>query len=257
MNIVIMGTGNVATQLGRLIYRSGHKIVQVYGRNLTAAESLAHGLDARAISEVSDIVVDADLYILAVADGAIGSLVEMLPPVKGMLVHTAGSVSMDVLHGKATEYGVLYPLQSLRKESEQIPEIPFLIEANHEKSLGKLQEWASGWSNRVVVVDGMGRQKLHLSAVILNNFVNHLYTLTNDYCKQEDLDFQLLLPLIKETVLRLNGSSPDQFQTGPAMRKDTASMQKHQLLLTGAPDLQEVYQLFSRKITAYYHSAKD
>lgn len=248
MDIVIIGTGNTATVLGRKLKKAGHNILQVFGRNSSEASDLAYELDTESTNYWNVVVKDADLYIIAVSDIAVEEVFRELQLSDKTVVHTAASVPKDVLKGGAKHYGVLYPLQSLKKDAGYLPEIPMIIDASDRKTLNMLDVLAHTISDRVVEADDETRVKLHLAAVMVNNFTNHLYALVEKYCKDEGLDFYLLLPLIRETAARLENISPAKSQTGPASRGDTTTIEKHLQLLEKYPQLQKLYDLFTDSI---------
>ena len=250
MNIVIIGTGNTATVLGRRLRAAGHTILQVFGRDSAAASALAYELDTESTNYYNVVNREADLYLLAVSDGAIREVVGELRLHDRLLVHTAASVSREVLRGHAARYGVFYPLQSLRKETGRQPEIPVIIDAGDEATLRQLEVLGYSISDRVVQAGDEERRRLHLSAVVVNNFVNHLYTLTEAYCRSEGVDFYLLLPLIRETAARLQDVPPAQSQTGPALRGDQQTVEAHLRLLEGYPQLRRIYGLMTESIRA-------
>ena len=157
-------------------------------------------------------------------------------------------MSKNILNGHAAHYGVFYPLQSLKKENPNLPEIPIILDASDAQTLQLLEELAETISDKVTTADDEHRVKLHLAAVFCNNFVNHLYVLMEEYCRKEDLDFSLLIPLIQETAGRLSEIDPSGAQTGPAIRGDSNTIAKHLLLLEGHPHLKELYQFFTRSI---------
>ena len=245
MRVTLVGAGNVATVLGRKILEGGHIIQQVYSRNSEHASSLARELSAEAVNEISDT---ADMYIVAVADEALNNITEWMKPVKGFVVHTAGSVSINVLQNVAPSYGVLWPVQSIRKETAATPFLPLVIDANNAWNRTKLQAFAQSFGDSVTMADDEQRSKLHLAAVVTNNFTNYLLTLTKDYCDREGVDFMTLLPLLNETVARLQFDDPARLQTGPAARGDISTMNKHRELLRNDPKLLEVYEFFSGRI---------
>ncbi len=251
MKIVIIGSGNTATVLGRKLDKAGHVILQVCGRNLEAAKQLASDIGATAITSFDAIRPDADIYIIALSDTAIPEIEKILQFTNQLVVHTAGSVSIDVLENCSENYGVLYPFQTLRKEIEPATEIPFFIDANNEASLQKLMELASSISNHVQIVGDRARQQYHMCAVMVNNFSNFLYLLSEEYCNTHGLDFKNLLPLIEETAHRLQRFSPLEVQTGPAIRKDRDTIQKHLDLLEDAPCLKDIYALLSDHIAQF------
>ena len=250
MKIVIIGTGNTASVLGRKLKGAGHAIIQVYGRDSTAASRLAYELGTESTNYWNVVNRDADLYILAVSDIAIEEILKELRLPDKTLVHTAASVSKEVLRKNSEHFGVFYPLQSLKKESKHLPDIPIIIDASDPETLQELDNLAHSISTRVVEAGDAERVKLHLAAVICNNFVNHLYALAETYCRKEGLDFKLLLPLIRETAERMETMSPSDAQTGPAIRHDTQTMEKHLELLSSNPGLQKIYTLLSESIYA-------
>ncbi|MCC6289457.1 MAG: DUF2520 domain-containing protein [Chitinophagaceae bacterium] len=252
MNVVIIGTGNVATVLGRKIKAAGHTILQVISRNIDHAYALADLLGAGSNNYFSAVRQDADIYIIAVSDDAIPEVAAQLLIDNGIVVHTAGAVSKKVLEKSAHSFGVLYPLQSLSAQKEDIPQIPLLIDGNTDETIIQIEKFALTLSGQVQYADDEMRQKLHVGAVIVNNFTNYLYTLTDEFCKKENINFKLLLPLLTETVQRLQYDEPALLQTGPAKRGDTITIQKQLSILKTYPVLHQLYQEFSRYIIDYY-----
>jgi len=242
MKVVIVGAGNVATVLGKIIKLNGHQIVQVISRNHLNAQILAKELNATFCDSSSAMDKAADLYLLAVSDNALLEIEESFHLNNKLVVHTAGAVSKEVLKNITNNYGVIYPLQSLRKENLNLQEaIPLLIDANNDWAMGALKSFALSISENVSIANDELRLKLHVAAVLVSNFTNHLYCLAQDYCTKEGADFKLLLPLIEETAIRLRKHSPSDMRTGPAFRKDTNTLQKHLQLLTKYPLIHHVY----------------
>jgi predicted short-subunit dehydrogenase-like oxidoreductase (DUF2520 family) len=249
MNIVIIGTGNAATVLGKKFKEAGHHIVQVFGRDASAASKLAYQLDTESTNYWSVIRKNADLYLVAVADDAITEVAKHVHVPGKLVAHTAASVTKDVLKTMSHHYGVFYPLQSLRKDVDELPDIPVFIDASDEATGKKLEQLAQSISQgKVIVADDKERLKLHVAAVIVSNFTNHLYKLAQDYCKKERLDFKLLLPLIEETAQRLKSISPSDAQTGPAIRHDQPTIERHLHLLKKYPHLEKIYELMTESI---------
>ena len=245
MNVVIIGTGNVATVLGKLIVSRGHKIVEVVGRNKVTTVALATMFNSTANTDFSSISELGDIYVIAVVDTAIETIAKQLTLQHKLVVHTAGSVSINVLNNPKNTHGVLWPMQTLRKEMKNIPAIPFVIDANNEATYTTLLAFTKTITSTVFRANDTKRIKLHLTAVLVSNFTNHLYALADDYCHKEALDFKLFLPLIEETGNRIKNNAPKNIQTGPAIRKDEATIGNHVNLLKGHPSLQKLYQLMS------------
>jgi predicted short-subunit dehydrogenase-like oxidoreductase (DUF2520 family) len=241
MRVAIIGSGNVATVLGRLIRSKGHEVVQVMSRTIDHARKLGEELGT-AYTDFSGLPdATADMYIAAVADFAVRDCLPHIQLQDKLVVHTAGSVSKDVLKILSVNYGVLYPLQSLRKEMEFIPDIPFLVDGNSEGVIQYVEAFARTLSPEVQRTGDEDRLKLHVAAVIVSNFTNHLYAIAEDYCQKEKVDFNMLKPLISETANRIKNMSPADVQTGPAVRKDIHTLDKHLRLLVNHPKLRTTY----------------
>lgn len=248
MQVVILGSGNVAHVLGAKLKAAGNFIQQVYSRNLHQASLLADKLYCQPIDDLAKLTSYADLYLLAVSDTAIPVVAAAMPTVSGLVVHTAGSVSMQVLESAAQRYGVLYPLQSLRIEKTDYGDIPFLVNGNTPECGAAIEEIAQTLSSQVVQADDEHRLKLHMTAVVVSSFTNHLYALAEEFCWKENTDFRLLQPLIEETATRMRQYAPAQMQTGPAVRGDEATIYQHLQLLEHYPQLQQVYQQLTQSI---------
>lgn len=248
MRIVLIGSGNVATVLGRKLYRAGHTIAQVLSRDPDHARRLAGELNASAISEPVNLVADADIYLFAISDAGLSDLEQWKFFTPNIAVHTAGSISREVLKSMSKNYGVMYPLQTLRKEIDTINEIPFLIDGSNEATAARIDELASSVSTVVRRAGDEERKKLHLAAVMSNNFSNHLFGLARSFCEKEGVDFSLLYPLILEGAMRIKEHSPLELQTGPAMRNDEQTISTHRTMLQQYPQLLKLYDLFTESI---------
>jgi len=249
MDIVIIGSGNVAAVLGRIFKAAGHNILQIYSRNATAASKLAYEWNTESTNYKSMINKHADVYLIAVNDDAIDDVTEDLRLPGKVVAHTAASVPMEALKRVTAHYGVFYPLQSLRKEMTTLPDVPVFFDGSDEEAKGKLEALARSVSKNFVAEAGDDtRAKLHVAAVVVSNFTNHLYALAEAFCRKEGLDFAQLQPLIEETALRLKESSPSAAQTGPAIRHDKETIQKHLDLLSDHPQLKNVYLLLTESI---------
>ena len=249
MDIVIIGSGNVATVLGRKFKAAGHTIIQVISRNAKAATQLAYELDTESTNYFSVVNKTADVYIVAVSDDAIETVIADIKLPGKVIAHTAASVPKEILQNVSNHFGVFYPLQTLSKEANRLPDTPLFVEGNDEKANSVLTKLAQSISPEHVIKATEGeREKIHVAAVVVNNFTNHLYALAEDYCKKEGLNFKELIPLIQETVERLKTTPPSETQTGPAVRNDLDTINKHIVLLEKHPRLKKVYEALTESI---------
>lgn len=241
MKVTIVGTGNVANVLCRLIISKGHQVIQVIGRNEETLKVMADRYGAKVSILGSPVCSDADICIIAVSDAALEDVLRFIEIEDIPLVHTAGSVSIQVLKNFSSRFGILYPLQTLRKEMHHLPPIPFMVDGNDENTRDLIKTFAKTLSEYVEVADDDRRIETHVAAVFVCNFTNHLYALAENYCQHQSLPFDILRPLIQQTADRVMQHSPYSVQTGPAVRKDMQTIEKHLKMLNSHPDLKSIY----------------
>jgi predicted short-subunit dehydrogenase-like oxidoreductase (DUF2520 family) len=248
MQVVIIGTGNAATVFGRLMKSKGHTIVQVCGRNILHAEALGEQLKAKPVTDIKMLSKNADVYLIAVADKAVAEIAKQLDVNDHLVLHTTASLSKNILKEVSRSYGVLYPLQTLRKEMSLDTPIPLLVDGNREEVTIQVEQFAATLSGTVVRADDETRVKLHVAAVFSCNFTNYMYLQSAAFCKNEGIDFSLLQPLIEETATRLREFQPSEVFTGPAVRGDMATINRHLSLLEAYPELYSMYKMLTEKI---------
>ena len=253
MKIVMIGSGNVATVLAKKFVSKGCTLLQVISQHKDNAQRLADIYQSSFSDFKGRINTNGDIYIIALTDkGLIEYASEVKIPGK-LVLHTAGSVSINVLKGLSDTYGVMYPLQTLKKEISEPEAIPFLIDGSDDLVLEKIRTFTQLISNNIVKMNDDERLKMHMCGVVANNFSNYLFALVENYCIQERLDYNLLKPLIMETASRINTISPNRVQTGPAVRKDVDTIHKHLDLLQEHAALKQLYQLISDKIGEHFY----
>ncbi|RYE11721.1 MAG: DUF2520 domain-containing protein [Sphingobacteriaceae bacterium] len=249
MRITLIGSGNVATHLGAALKNAGHKIVQVWSRNLQHAALLAYHVKAEPVNQFEQLSADTDLVIICVKDDALEEVASFITLKNVLVVHTCGAVNMQVLKKKFDNYGVFYPLQTFSKVRElDFRSVPLCIESASKNSMQVLLDLGRTISNNVQLVDSDQRKVLHLSAAFACNFPNYLFGVAADLLQQKQLNFDLLKPLILEMALKVQQHLPQTVQTGPAIRRDEKTMQTHLELLNQKPDLQEIYKMLSQGI---------
>lgn len=249
ISIVILGTGNVAKHLfDAFTAHNGVEIIQVYGRSKNALSYFKKQINTT--SDLSNIR-EADIYLIAINDDAISEVSRFLVGKKGLIVHTSGSIPINALPNKHRR-GVFYPLQTFSTNRKvNFKEIPICIEAENEDDYKLLNELASMISDKVIQLDSDQRKALHLTAVFANNFTNHMYHIAQEICIQNDVPFELLLPLINETATKIQDLSPLEAQTGPAKRNDEGTLEKHLVQLKNKKH-KEIYTLLSESIRKIY-----
>jgi predicted short-subunit dehydrogenase-like oxidoreductase (DUF2520 family) len=232
--VTIIGSGNVAQHLIQAfqnprVLNSQIKLIQVFSRKQNTLTQL---LDADKITTDFKALQPVDVYIIAVSDDAIAEVSAQLPFENKLVVHTSGTVALEALSNKNRK-GVFYPLQTFSKnKAVDFKIIPICLEAENETDLQLLKKIAHSISNSVYEISSEQRKALHVGAVFVNNFVNHLYQIGNEICEENQIPFDILKPLIQETANKIVALSPKEAQTGPAKRNDLKTIAAHEQFLT-------------------------
>lgn len=247
MKVVLVGAGNLATNLAVALQQSGHTILQVFSRTRLSAEQLADRVGVPAVTALNQLSREADIYIISITDSALSSFDYTVFPTHSLVVHTAGSIPMDVI--PLEHRGVFYPMQTFsRQRIVDFSKIPIFIEAASEDDTQLLTDFALTINNKVYRLSSADRVYLHLAAVYCSNFVNHCYAMSEEILRQHDIPFSVMLPLVDEVAAKVHHVSPRDAQTGPAIRHDENVIRHHLSLLENNPRLQEIYAIMSESI---------
>jgi predicted short-subunit dehydrogenase-like oxidoreductase (DUF2520 family) len=249
IKVVIIGSGNVAQHLIAAFqnpYRLGTEIelVQVYSRQV---KSVSHLLDSEKITNEFHSLVEADVYIISVSDDAISEISLKLPFKNRLVVHTSGSVALNALN-ENNRKGVFYPLQTFTKnKTVDFRIIPICLEGENATDYQLLDKVAKSISGTVFAINSEQRKALHVAAVFVNNFTNHLYQIGQEICQEHQVPFEILKPLIAETVQKIMVLSPKEAQTGPAKRNDTSTIKAHEDFISNENHL-TIYKTLTQSI---------
>jgi predicted short-subunit dehydrogenase-like oxidoreductase (DUF2520 family) len=253
MKITILGSGNMAHFFAAKLLEHQHEINQVYSPSAGHGVLLAKHSNAKVIHNLKKLSPDADAYILALNDDALEDIARNISIGEKLLIHCAGSAPLNILKPSSLNRAVIWPVYSINKNNiPQRNDIPVLLEANNSGSLKMAKEIASALSSKVWVADYQQRRKLHLAAVMSNNFINHLLTLSKEIVSEQNLPFDILVPILEQTFDNAMRLSPEQNQTGPAIRHDEHTIQSHLLLLENHPEIQKIYQTMTSAIQQFY-----
>lgn len=245
IRITLIGSGNVAQHLIKAFAKSELvEIVQVYARK---KETLASLVDFDKIVNDFEDLKEADIYIIVVSDKAISEVAKKLPFQNRVVVHTSGAASLDVLDSKNRK-GVFYPLQTFSKNKEiDFSTIPMCLEAENTFDFRVLESLAKSISNAVYPINSNQRKALHVAAVFVNNFTNHLYQIGQEICEEHQVPFDVLKPLIQETSEKIKTLNPVDAQTGPAKRHDATTIESHLEYLTNE-NQKNIYKILTQSI---------
>lgn len=252
-SVSFVGSGNVATHLALALKNVGVEIVEVFSEKTKNAKNFAAEFNCSFAEGIQNLKMTSDMTLLAVPDSKIGEVSRLLPDSDSMVVHTSGITDISAI-GTRKRFGVFYPLQTFSKERKvDISNVPFCIEANNENDFNLLMNLASRLSKNVNKVSSEQRKLLHLTAVLVNNFSNHMYNLAQEILETNNMDFDFLIPLIQETALKVKDIPPGKAQTGPARRKDSSTIKEHMEMLNAFPEYREIYKLLSEQIMKKYN----
>jgi len=255
MDYSIIGTGNMATFLSLRLKEAGHNCIGIYGRNVKKTAALAKEVYANTYGSIMDVKDESDVCIMAVSDHAIEELSKPLIIKKGTLIHTAGSISIDVTSNAAVNRAVMWPIYSiLKNDLPKTRNIPCAWEASSDKAQKDVLAIIAAFSDIPQEVKGDKRLWLHFTAVLGNNFINHLATICAQICEQQQLPFTLLEPILLQTIDRIAHYAPSDMQTGPAKRNDLVTINKHLGLLDNHPEWGNIYKAMTESIAIMYHS---
>lgn len=253
-NITVIGAGGVATSLIPAFIAKGFNINCIYSRHIESAQILAKKYNCSSTDDLSHVSNNSDLYLICITDDAVASVAKELHIRKDAIcVHTAGSLSMNLLSGLTQNFGIFYPMQTFSKgRIVDFNDVPLFIEASNEETKTRLHEVAEKLSNKIYDLNEEGRRKLHLAAVFACNFSNHCYSIAEDLLNQQGLPFNVLLPLIDETARKVHTISPLLAQTGPAVRNNKCVINNHKNMLIKRNDLREIYNILTENIINYH-----
>ena len=249
MQIVLIGSGNVAFHLAKAFSEAQIPISQIFGRNTTELQKISEQFS---IPFSTETLADADLYIISVSDSSIAEVSALIKNENVLVAHTSGSVSREALSGNYRK-SVFYPLQTFSKSKNlDYSKIPFFIDAENENDEEILKNLASKISKNVMLANDEKRKYIHLTAVFACNFVNHLYARAKEISDSQGIPFDYFLPLIDETTQKIHELEPKLAQTGPAIRNDEKVLKLHESLLTDEEKL-KIYKTLNESIKKMYH----
>jgi predicted short-subunit dehydrogenase-like oxidoreductase (DUF2520 family) len=248
MNIFIVGTGNVASSLGHAFVSAGHHISGVLGRDKKKTTALAKKLDAKPFLVPGQIPPDADIYLVAIKDDAIENVVETLPSLEKIVVHTSGAVPARVLK-KFSRFGVFYPVESISPGyPETYMNVPVCTEASSSVVQKSLSRLANSISRKTFILNSEQRVALHVAAVFANNFTNHMLGIASGILAEHKLPLQILEPLATSTIKKAFRQGALKSRTGPAYRKDLKTIKKHLEFLKNHDQYRQLYRMVTRQI---------
>ena len=249
MQIIIIGSGNVAYHLAKAFKESGVEVAQIFGRNKPELSKISEKLS---IPFSTETIADADLYLISVSDTSISEVSTLIKKENVLVAHTSGSVSREALNGSYRK-SVFYPLQTFSKSKKlDYSKIPFFIDTENENDAVILRNLALKISKNVMYDDDEKRKYIHLTAVFACNFVNHLYARAKEISDSQNIPFDYFLPLIDETTQKIHELEPKLAQTGPAVRGDNRVLEIHKQLITDEEKL-KIYKTLNESIKKMYH----
>ena len=249
IKIILLGAGNVGHHLSKAFDKSTEiDLVQWYSRDNSKVSY--NDIDTEIINDLSKIK-SADIYVISISDSYVGKISEKLNVSEKLVVHTSGSLDLSIID-KKNRRGVFYPLQTLSKNKEiELAKVPICIESENNKDLVLLETISKYIGCKTYKIDYNERKILHLAAIFSNNFVNHMFTIAKEILDDKNLDFNILKPLINETVDKIHKLDPENVQTGPAIRNNNEIILNHVKTLK-KDDHKKLYELMTKLIKDKY-----
>lgn len=249
MKITFIGSGNVATHLALAFYTRGHVINQVWSRNYEHAQRLACRVEAQPINDFENLDKSSNIYIVAVKDDALFDVALDLQLGDALVLHTSGSTSIDVLKSTSTRYGVIWSPQSFFIDvAMEYNELPFCIEGSDPETEATIDEFIGMTSQHIYHISYEQRQYLHLAAVMVNNFTNGLCATAQQICREHEMPFDLLVPIVTTTAKRTQYADVRYQITGPAARRDEKTIKNHRHLIKNDKAMLELYDFMTKYI---------
>tara|TARA_B100000902_G_scaffold25426_1_gene30546 strand:+ start:743 stop:1489 length:747 start_codon:yes stop_codon:yes gene_type:complete len=241
-NISIIGSGNIATHLAIALEKS---IYQIYSRKIDNAKQLAEKVNAKFTNKIENIK-ESNIIILCVPDNAIKEIILKINANK--IIHTSGNTNINIFNKKFDNYGVLYPVQTFNKNIKiDLFNVPICIEANNSIFLDEINYISQSISNHVVFMSSSKRRQLHIAATFASNFSNQMFSIADDILNKSEIEFNILMPLIKQTIKKINNNKPKKVLTGPAIRKDRETIKKHLESITNE-EIKKIYKIITQNI---------
>ncbi len=254
--IAIVGAGNTAYTLCKILKNKGIEPYCMYVRDVRKVDKVRDELHVDVVSDYKK-VVKSDLTIIAVNDDSISDVALHLVDYKGLVVHTSGTKPSDVLSA-LTRYGVFYPLQTMSKNREiEFEEVPMLVYSNSKEDTTRLLEFASLFSKKVFECDDAQRKAIHLAAVFVSNFTNVMIGIGDKLLKDKSMSVAIMENLVKEMMKKCFDTSPRKAITGPAKRKDYATIEEHEKMLSNYPEEKEIYKILTKYIIENYNNNEE
>lgn len=249
MKIVVIGSGNVAYHLILALCKADATLF-VHARNHEALEALKREFPSITILSTYDLsTLNADLVLISVKDDALNPVFEQYTYAPQTLVaHTSGTqiITNTSFHQNV---GVFYPLQTFSRSSNvRWNNTPLLIEAASEEAIQKLEQAATLLEAPYFETDAEQRKYIHLAAVVTSNFANHLLGKAATLLKEHSIDYHILQPLVEATIQKAFAKHPFEVQTGPGVRNDDSTVNKHLSLLQSDSLLQKIYRDITESI---------
>jgi predicted short-subunit dehydrogenase-like oxidoreductase (DUF2520 family) len=253
-HISFAGAGRVASSLCRKIFETGFNVDLIVSVSEENGLSLAESCEA-SWSSILEFPLSTDIIIVAVPDHRLKSVLENLRcPPHTLVAHTAGSIGLDIFPEHLTKKGIFYPLQTFSRERKvDFTDLPLLLESSDIQSSALLEELAVSIGGKAYFLNTDQRIMLHLSAVFICNFTNHMLTEGKEVAKKAGVPFEIFYPLLQETISKAIDIGPEKSQTGPAVRNDQNTIKKHMELLSFSPELKKIYKEITMSIINYYN----
>ena len=249
-NIVILGSGNLAYHLALALNSAGFKIIQIFSKNMDSVKELAKKTNSNFTTDIKDLNITADIYFFCMNDKANIEIADKISFKNDpILAHTAGSQSMHIFNKLTVNFAAFYPFQTFSKNIDtDFSKVPVCIESSNVNTANILKQIANSLGCNSYDIDEKGRATLHLCGVFAANFMNHCVSISEELLKINGIDQSLIKPLLEQSFYKIINNGALKSQTGPALREDTQTINKHMKLLKNQKQYSEVYKVLTESI---------
>ena len=249
--ILIIGTGGLASSFSTALVKCRNYDVYSEGSSLKKTLEFCKKLKTVNFNELEN--KNNLIILLAVPDSQIEICAKKYAKFGKLLVHFSGTTPLEILTKYLNNAAVCWPLESFSKSKKvNLSKVTCAIGCSNDYSYKILFDLINSIKAKSILLNNEERMKLHLTAVMLNNFTYHLFTLIKNWTKNEELDLTLLNGLFKSTISSFNKDDEGKNQTGPAKRNDKEVINQHLELLKDYPELQNIYKVFTKSIINKY-----
>jgi len=272
-NVFVVGAGPVATALAGALRLGGVPVLGLWARTPARARAAGAVAGVAAYSAAPpDLLLEADVVVLAVRDSAIADVARMLVAtglvnVHHTLIHCSGVTSaaeaLAPVAGQVGGMAMMHPLRAIadgRAAMRTLKGTVFGVEGDDRGRRDALTLVAR-LGGRALELGGVHVSAYHAAAAMASNYTVVLLSaaaeLLADVGIAREQALEALVPLVEGTLVNVRERGPEAALTGPIRRGDVATVERHLAALSGRPELAALYRALGRRAVELARGAPD